>query len=62
MPIAIFFVSPAILRRDNPVGLSGGGFLTNPLTRKLENFVPLSSEDRRFLAELARRPNIVSKR
>ena len=28
--------------------------LTNPLTRKLENFAPLSSEDRRFLSELAR--------
>jgi CRP-like cAMP-binding protein len=30
------------------------GLVTHPLTRKLENFAPLSSEDRRFLAELAR--------
>jgi CRP-like cAMP-binding protein len=28
--------------------------LTDPLTQKLENFAPLSSDDRRFLAEIAR--------
>jgi hypothetical protein len=34
-------------------GVVNGGLLTNPLTRKLEIFAPLSSEDRRFLADLA---------
>jgi len=36
--------------------------LTNLLTRKLENFAPLSGEDRRFLAELARPSRLVRAR
>ena len=28
--------------------------MTDPLTRKLENFAPLSGEDQRFVAEIAR--------
>lgn len=31
-----------------------GGLLANPLTRKLENYAPLSGDDKRFLAEIAR--------
>ena len=36
--------------------------MTDLLTRKLENFAPLSGEDRRFLAELARPSRLVRAR